>query len=287
MKKDLPNLAFVYIDTYREHRSIANFTAQHFKKMDGQSGRKIPKYFTGKRYGRITLLKRRVLFLDLFSTNFVMVMPLILYLLGGYSRGAEIGFMGWQKGRDFKGVLHNFFTQQLPYRYLMYHGLKTIDDQKALFEAGLVSESLEGVNKLTQNGHLIKEGDKIFIPWNPITKEKIYHYNTQGGESTWTLPQSWKSSGTVSLYRLTDQGRQWVTDLPINDKREISINADPKQGYVLYQNKIADAAQPKWGDGGLISNPGFDGGLAGWTVKGKDVQIQKTILWTRRFRNER
>jgi endo-alpha-N-acetylgalactosaminidase len=276
MKKDLPNLAFVYIDTYREHRSIANFTARHFNKNGWTIWTEDPEIFyreaiwTHYPPESKSLISRFVQhkFRDGYAAH-----PL---LLGGYSRGAEIGFMGWQKGRDFNQVLYNFFTQQLPYRYLMYHGLKTIDDHKAFFENHLVSESINGLNKLTQDGHLIKDGDNIFIPWNPITKEKIYHYNYQGGISTWTLPENWKSAGNVTLYKLTELGRKWVADLPINELREITINAEPKQGYVIYSTKIPDITPMSWGAGGLITNPGFDGGLTGWKVKGKDVQIQKT-----------
>ncbi|SMC92098.1 endo-alpha-N-acetylgalactosaminidase family protein [Pedobacter nyackensis] len=276
MKKDLPNLSFVYIDTYREHRSIANFTAQHFNKNGWPVWTEDPEIFyreaiwTHYPPHAKSLISRFVQhkFRDGYAAH-----PL---LLGGYSRSAEIGFMGWQKGRDFNGVLQNFFTQQLPYRFLMYHALKTINDHKAVFEAGLVSELINGVNKMSQNGHLIKDGDNVFIPWNPVTKEKIYHYNTKGGTSTWTLPDGWKSTGTVSLYKLTDQGREWLADLPINAQREITIAAAPKQGYVIYKNKVADATPMIWGAGGLISNPGFDGGLSGWTISGKGAQVVKT-----------
>jgi endo-alpha-N-acetylgalactosaminidase len=277
MKKDLPNLAFVYIDTYREHRSIANFTARHFNNNGWPIWTEDPEIFYREAVWTHYPPESKSLISRFVQHKFRDGYAAHALLLGGYSRGAEIGFMGWQKGRDFNQVLYNFFTQQLPYRYLMYHGLKTIDDHKALFENNLVSESINEVNQLTQDGHLIKKGDNIFIPWNPITKEKIYHYNNQGGTSTWTLPENWKSSGTVSLYKLTEQGRQWIADLPINAQREITINADPKQGYIIYKNKMPAETPMKWGTGGLISNPGFDGGLTGWKVNGKDVKIQKTI----------
>lgn len=276
MKKDLPDLAFVYIDTYREHRSIASFTAQHFNKNSWPIWTEDPEIFyreavwTHYPPESKSLISRFVQhkFRDGYAAH-----PL---LLGGYSRGAEIGFMGWQKGRDFNQVLYNFFTQQLPYRFLMYHGLKSINDNKAWFEGDVVSESINGINKLSQNGHLVKDGDNVFIPWNPDTQEKIYHYNTKGGKSTWTLPDSWKSLTTVSLYKLTDQGHHWLADLPVNAKHEVTITADPKQGYVVFKKWVSDTTSMTWGTGGLIKNPGFDGGLSGWTVEGKGVQISKT-----------
>lgn len=276
MKKDLPDLAFVYIDTYREHRSIASFTAQQFNKNGWPIWTEDPEIFyreavwTHYPPESKSLISRFVQhkFRDGYAEH-----PL---LLGGYSRGAEIGFMGWQKGRDFNQVLFNFFTQQLPYRFLMYHGLKSIDERKAWFEGDVVSESVNGVNKLSLNGHLIKDGDNVFIPWNPLTQEKIYHYNTKGGASTWTLPDSWKSVATVSLYKLTDQGHHWIADLPVNAQRQVTITADPKQGYVVYKNWASDTTSMTWGNGGLIVNPGFDGGLSGWNISGKEVEISKT-----------
>lgn len=276
MKKDLPDLAFVYLDTYREQRSVANFTAQLFHKNGWPIWTEDQEVFyreavwTHHPSESKSLISRFVQhkFRDGYAAH-----PL---LLGGYSRSAEIGFMGWQKGRDLNQVLYNFFTQQLPYRFLMYHGLKSINDGKAWFEGDVVSESVNGVNKLSQNGHLIKDGDNVFIPWNPGTPEKIYHYNSKGGTSTWTLPDSWKSITTVSLYKLTSQGRDWLADLPVNAGREVSITADPKQGYVIYRNKVADTTPMIWGAGGLISNPGFDGGLSGWVINGKDGQVVKT-----------
>lgn len=60
-------------------------------------------------------------------------------LLGGYNRGAEIGFMGWQKGRDFNGVIRNFFTKQLPYRYLMHYPVMQLDTVRAVLADGLTS----------------------------------------------------------------------------------------------------------------------------------------------------
>lgn len=276
MKRDLPNLAFVYIDTYREHRSIANFTAQLFKTNGWPIWTEDSEIFyreaiwTHHPPEAKSLISRFVQhrFRDGYAAH-----PL---LLGGYSRGAEIGFMGWQKGRDFNGVLHNFFTQQLPYRFLMNHKLKHINDDKAYFEGNLISELVNGINRISQNGHLIKDGNKVFIPWDPMKQDKIYHYNIEGGESIWTLPDSWKSVVKVSLYKLTDKGREWVQDLPVNSKKEVTIIADPKQGYVVYKEKVSDSSHKLWGESGLISNPGFDGGMSGWTIIGNDVQVVKT-----------
>ena len=124
-------------------------------------------------------------------------------LLGGDSRRAEIGFMGWQKGRNFKGVLDNFYTKQLPYRYLMHFGINNIYENKIEFEKAVTSSIVDDMNIITSNGITIKKGNDIFIPWNPIEENKIYHYSKNGGKTSWNLPLSLVDIKNLKVYKLT------------------------------------------------------------------------------------
>ena len=45
-------------------------------------------------------------------------------------------------------------------------------------------------------GKLVKSSD-----------EKLYHWNTQGGTTEWTLPKDWQNLASVKVYQLTDQAR--------------------------------------------------------------------------------
>ena len=53
------------------------------------------------------------------------------------------------------------------------------------------------------------------IPWNwdfngdklADADKKLYHWNTNGGTSTWTLTKDWEGLSNVVLYKLTDEGK--------------------------------------------------------------------------------
>ena len=46
------------------------------------------------------------------------------------------------------------------------------------------------------------------------SEQKLYHWNTKGGTTAWTLPDSWKNLSSVKVYQLTDQARPTSRPLP-------------------------------------------------------------------------
>lgn len=50
---------------------------------------------------------------------------------------------------------------------------------------------VNGKNVITVDGRKIADGNTVFIPWSPTEETKVYHWNDQGGTTTWTLPESW------------------------------------------------------------------------------------------------
>ena len=82
----------------------------------------------------------------------------------------------------------------------------------------------------------VAEGNKIFIPWEKDDDEqgKIYHYNKDGGSSTWTLPESWGNVTEVTIYKLSAEGKSDKKTLPVTG-RKVTIDATAKTGYVLLQ----------------------------------------------------
>ncbi|SDE10446.1 endo-alpha-N-acetylgalactosaminidase family protein [Niabella drilacis] len=276
LRRDLPDLAFLYLDTYREHSSIAKYTAGLLSGLDLAIWTEDQDVFykeaswTHHPSDAKSMISRFIQhrYRDGYARH-----PL---LLGGYDRGASIGFMGWQKGRDFNKVLQLFFTQQLPYRFLMQHPLLKLSDTEAVFEGALVSSSAGGVNYIKRDGHLVKSGDLVFIPWFYNGVEKIYHYNPDGGRSSWQLPREWRGTAKVRLYKLTDQGRIFLANLPVSRSGEVVIDAGPKQGYVIYKSEPTPLKSVTWGEYGLVKNPGFDNRLEGWSRKGGAVQAVTT-----------
>lgn len=274
LKKDLPHLSFIYIDTYREHRYLAYNTA---------------KLFNDNKWVVWTedsdIFYRRSPWIHYVAEANSMISRFVLHttrdgfnahplLMGGYSRSAEIGFMGWQKGRNFNQVIENFFTLQLPYRYLMHHKIKQINDNEVMFEQGVVSRKQGNQHIIEKNGKPVLIDQTVFIPWNPEKEDKIYHYNKNGGKTTWKLPDSWSTCKSVVLYKLDEQGRQNETTLSVHNG-QVTIDAYAACGYVLYKSKPAPLMAANWGEIGLVKNPAFDGGLQNWEATG-DVQAAKT-----------
>lgn len=105
---------------------------------------------------------------------------------------------------------------------------------------------------------------KLFIPWDPNTEEKIYHYNTEGGPTTWDLPNSWSGMNSVKLYQISDLGKTFVKDLTVTNG-QVTIDAEANTPYVVCKGEETNP-EIVWGDGGLVKEPGFDShSFVNWT----------------------
>lgn len=279
LKEDVPDLSFIYIDTYREHRWLAHETARLFTRNGWATWTEDSDVFdkeaTWIHYNPSSksLIHRFVhhQYRDGYAAH-----PA---LLGGYNRGAEIGFMGWQKGRNFNGVIRNFFIKQLPYRYLMHFPVLQLDTTRAVLEGNLVAIGDKKTGTvIKKDEQAIMSGDCVFIPWNPLTEEKIYHYNVRGGKTTWQLPSSWKGQATVYLYELGSEGRQLVCPLAVRNGK-VEIEAGPDKGYVLYKQQMPPLPEMLWSEGSLVKDVGFDSrSFNVWKVQGDKAlpAIKKT-----------
>jgi endo-alpha-N-acetylgalactosaminidase len=130
------------------------------------------------------------------------------------------------------------------------------------------------------------EGDtKYLIPWlwdkdgNVVNSEdeKLYHWNTQGGTTTWTVPAGW--SGSVKVYRLDDLGKQDLKTIDIVNG-QITLTAEAKTPYVILKNEKPNQNMT-WSDGMKIVDSGFNSGsLSAWTIEGavkpEDATIYKS-----------
>lgn len=257
LKKEVPDLSFIYIDTYREHRWLAYETARLFRRNGWATWTEDADVFDKEAIwihynpSSKSLIHRFVhhQYRDGYATH-----PA---LLGGYSRGDGLGFMGWG-GVDFKKVIRNFFTKQLPYRYLMHYPVLQLDTIRATLESGLIAfKDIKKGTVIKRGEQLLMNGTCLFIPWNPETEEKIYHYNEQGGKTTWQLPLSWQGQTKVYLYELGSLGRQLTDMLPVTGNR-VEIDAKPGKGYVIYKQEKPLQTQMIWGEGGWVKDMGFD-----------------------------
>ncbi len=274
LKADVPDLAFVYLDTYREYRWLAHRTARLFRQNGWAVWTEDADVFDKEAVWIHYNPEARSLIHRFVHHQYRDGYAEHPALLGGYSRGAEIGFMGWQKGRDFHGVVHNFFTRQLPYRYLMHYPLLELDSVRAVLAGGL--EAFGGKGKMTtirRGKQVLMQEGCVCIPWNPETEEKLYHYNPQGGRTVWRLPESWQDRAVVYLYRLSDKGRVFVKQLAVCD-RQVEIEALPKTGYVLYRERREDGPRLEWSNGSPVKDMGFDSGdFDYWKIEGNKETV--------------
>lgn len=263
LHRDLPGLSFIYLDTYREHRYWAYRTAKMFNERGWTVWTEDPSVFN--RYGTWihynpesnSLISRFVHNhrKDAFGVD--SLFP------GGYGRGAEVGFQGWQSGRDMNLAIKNFYTKQLPLRYVMHFPVIYADSAAARFRGGVETRRRAGVTTMYRSGRKVMDGEVVFIPWNPLTEEKVYHYNPAGGVTEWEVPESWEEVRAAYLYRLTDRGRVAVGRVAVKEGR-VSLTAEAGVPYVLYRDTPPELLPADWSRGSAVRDMGFDSRSFGW-----------------------
>lgn len=139
--------------------------------------------------------------------------------------------------------------------------------------------------KVVLDGHVSRgdekgKGDESYLlPWNwdsttgenvASENEKLYHWNTKGGTTTWDLPDDWKNLDNVKVYKLTDLGKQDEKSVAIKNG-QITLTADIETPYVITKG---DEAQMNiaWSEGMHITDAGFNSGQEGlkkyWKLDG-------------------
>ncbi|MBI0150808.1 endo-alpha-N-acetylgalactosaminidase family protein [Bifidobacterium sp. M0353] len=103
-----------------------------------------------------------------------------------------------------------------------------------------------------------------------VSNQKLYHWNTRGGTTTWTLPDSWHDLSAVKVYRLSDQGKTDPLDIPVVNG-QITLNAKAETPYVVHRGASANP-DISWSTGSHLVDTGFNGGKKSlednWQTKG-------------------
>ena len=168
----------------------------------------------------------------------------------------------------FEGV-EIFYNQNLPTKYMQYSPIMSMTDDRVDFENGsYVVREGASVNLYSKDKNLIAKmtddptrcKSTLFIPWNPIQEDKIYYWNNDGGETSWTLPSSWNDVDEVYVYELTSTGRKFVEAVPVNDHKVV-LNYPAQVPYIIEDNRSDTSDLPQdtdWGEGSLVKDPGFN-----------------------------
>ena len=196
-------------------------------------------------------------------------------LLGGWQ---EEGFEGWGNEQDFNAYLNMTFTENLPTRVLQHYQVVDWDNYgegekspvanqekqiRLTNKAGdqVVVTRKEAQRKddvcervITLNGKKVLEDGAYLLPWEQDGEHKLYHYNVDGGSTTWDLPAGYEGA---TLYKLTDQGRVKVADV---SGSQVTIDAEAKTPYVIAKadSKAKTSDSVKFGEGTGVVDPGFN-----------------------------
>jgi len=180
------------------------------------------------------------------------------------------GFLGWHAERDMIQTIQSAFTVNLPTKFLQHFQLLKLEANSARFADGVRTEfdgetaRIYGVGgKLINSCRYEKPNTRpvdnlCFIPWIPGQDSKIYHWNDNGGDSTWEVPATWANVKTAMLYRLTDLGRVFEREVAVANGSVTLRSMAPKTPYVLYREAPPPIPVIDWGEGGLVQDPGFD-----------------------------
>ena len=262
LKQDVPGLDFIYMDVYFGDGWEGLEMARTVQQADMDITTEFPKqiehsaiwshWSTDMTYGPDTsrgINSQIVRFIRNHQKDMYLKHPLLGH--------AEIGdFEGWQGRTNFNQFLDKVYDASLPSKYLQHFLITKWADNEIQFTGDVRVTDASGKRQIFKGDRMILDGNAYLLPWEPKTEKKLYHWNADGGTTTWTLPMAWKAE-TVKQYRLSDTGRVFVADLPVADG-QITISADAKTPYVVYRSKAKADRKAKWGQGGVVKDPGFN-----------------------------
>lgn len=213
-------------------------------------------------------------------------------LLGGFELA---GFEGWQSDKNFDHFIRKTFDTNIPTKFLQKYYITnwtTVegDKQKTNLEKEIKlkdpsngdtvvvtrkDNSRERI--ITLNGNVVLDEHTYLIPWveqdfktpTPDAK-KLYHWNLEGGTTTWTLPDGFVGpSKKVYVYRLTDQGRADVQKVNVANN-QVTLTADAATPYIVMPDKKEKGLQvDDWSNGAYVYDTGFNSG----TVKDPHTKV--------------
>ncbi|MEY8518708.1 endo-alpha-N-acetylgalactosaminidase family protein [Lachnospiraceae bacterium 29-84] len=107
--------------------------------------------------------------------------------------------------------------------------------------------------------------EKYLIPWNWDSNGeeladadlKMYHWNTKGGDSTWTLTDAWSGLENVVLYKLTDRGRTDKKVIPVVNNQITLEGIEAEIPYVIFKGEKAPLAV-NWQTSEYVYDTGFN-----------------------------
>ncbi len=278
MFEKAPGIDFVYVDTYTDDRwcetRIANNLISNGAMIGTENQNDFNRYNSWVHWPEINANSMHHFVYHTQKDVYGSASSPIYW--GGYARAES--FMSWQHRNNINPIVKQFYTNQLPQKYLMCHELLKDDGSTGYFEGNVTSSNYQ----IRKDGNLLTDGQgKIFIPWfaedsetrNPDEAAKIYHWNDQGGDTTWTLPENWSNLSNVYLYKTTQTGKKLVDTIEVVDG-QVTIHADAQTPYVVYPGE-AEPDTTKWSEGSPLEDGSFNSrDFSVWEKSGNaDIQF--------------
>lgn len=131
-----------------------------------------------------------------------------------------------------------------------------------------------------------KGNETYLLPWfwdaNGVDlaaqDQKLYHWNTSGGTTTWELPNGWEDLTSVVVYTLSDTGKTNETVVPVVGGK-VTLTADAEVPYVVYKGEKGQLDIGGW-QGNHLYDTGFNTYSlkdSKWTVKSGSPEIKNTV----------
>lgn len=262
------NLGFLYIDVYYSHGWIADKTLRAVQRQGWNVGTE-----WADKFERGSLWSHWANDLDYGgATNKGLNSKIIRFIRNDekdiWNNDPVLGqtaledFEGWTGETDWNAFYANIWERNLPAKYLQQQKITRWDGNDITLTGGVRGTVENGSRTFYDHGRKVLSGTGYLLPWDG--GKKLYHYDKTGGSSSWAVP----GTGAYTVYKLTDNGRvKTGTVRPVGGK--ITLKATAGQPYVLYPDRAPQAADPQWGEGTPVDDPGFnDSGLDDWTRTG-------------------
>ncbi|WP_148232347.1 endo-alpha-N-acetylgalactosaminidase family protein [Janibacter sp. HTCC2649] len=186
---------------------------------------------------------------------------------------------GWTGQHDWNALMKNVWANQVPTKFLQHFDITKWGDAAGTtsidFDGGVRGTSKDGVRQLFVADAKVLDGDAYLLPWGDETPNhptKAYHYNADGGTTTWKLAPKLRSTKSFTVYELSETGRTKVGTVA-NTKNSVTLTAKSNTAYVLYPNSVPAQADPQFGQGGIVKDPGFNASTLGaWSPQGTVTQ---------------
>lgn len=195
-------------------------------------------------------------------------------------------FEGWVGKNDVNKFFATVWQRNLPTKFLQRSEIMSWEQGRITFANGTTvtsdqtaidGRSLPNDRTITYDGATVFDQGSYLLPWSDGGKDRLYYWSADGAQQQWSLTNAWKQQSSVTLYKLTDTGREKVADLPVVAGKVTMPATEQGVAYVVHPTgKVPAVKAPQWGESSHIEDPGFfSGTLDAYKTTGQ-ARIVKT-----------